>query len=266
MKKKIGFFLMVLILAGTGVQRAVDAAEPIPTVCLNEEKEFTYYLDESEKIPVESLSLDAFKDMAPGDERTQTIYLHNGSKDKVRFYISQKTLDTLENDNKSSGGAYKFNLFVGEGEEAVSLLQSKTGGYDASGRGSHDGLAGLDELEEYTFLAETDAGEGTKLYLTLKLEGEGNDNRSSNDYTDAVAQLALSFRACDVKHPVTKDKDREVIKHQKRFINIKKTKLVKTGDSMEYVFFTVVFSVGVILVAAAVMKQRKEGKDYEENP
>ena len=263
MKKKIGFFLGILFFAGTGAQTIGFAAEPVPTVCLNEKKEFTYYADEDEKVPVDGLSLNAFTDMAPGDERTQTIHLHNGSKDKVRFYISQKTLDTLEDDNEASGGAYKFNLLVGEGEDAVSLLDTETGGYDASGKGSRDGLAEMDELKDYTFLAETDAGDGTNLYLTLKLEGEGNDNRSGNDYTDAVAQLALNFRAYDVDHPLAKDK--EIVEHKKRIINIKKTKLVKTGDSIEYGIFTVVFIAGVTFVVAAVRKQRKGGQENEEN-
>ena len=178
MKKKLLALGMILtLLTGTVT---VTAAQ-IPVVRLNDAEEFEYYSDEN-GTKIDSLSLDEFTGMAPGDERTQTICLENDSEDTVNFYISQKTLDTLENDNQSSGGAYKFNLQVGDNlEDAESLLDSEAGGYDTDGNGSSNGLADIDELEDYAFLATVESGDHVYLYLTLKLEGEGNDNRAAKD-------------------------------------------------------------------------------------
>ena len=95
MKKKLLVLGMILtLLTGTVT---VTAAQ-IPVVRLNDAEEFEYYSDEK-GTKIDSLSLNEFTGMAPGDERTQTICLENDSEDTVNFYISHKTLDTLENDN-----------------------------------------------------------------------------------------------------------------------------------------------------------------------
>lgn len=92
MKKKLLALGMILtLLTGTVT---VTAAQ-IPVVRLNDAEEFEYYSDEN-GTKIDSFSLNEFTGMAPGDERTQTICLENDSEDTVNFYISQKTLDTLE--------------------------------------------------------------------------------------------------------------------------------------------------------------------------
>ncbi|MDD6290745.1 MAG: hypothetical protein PUA77_02990 [Lachnospiraceae bacterium] len=257
MRKKFVVFGWVLALC-IGLQTVVCMANTIPAVRLTDQDEFEYYADENEKVKVDSLSLTEFSGMAPGDERTQIIRLHNDSEDTVNFYISQKTLDTLEDDNRSSGGAYYFNLLVGDDfSNAVSLLDSQAGGYSADGTGSREGLAEVKELENYTFLATVEPGQDTYLYLTLKLEGEGNDNRASNNYTDAIAHLQLSFRAYDVEHEVTYGEDTEIVTVEKRVTTTKKTTQVKTGDSFQYGVFAVILLAGVVLVVVAVVKRRK---------
>ncbi len=258
MKKKLLALGMILtLLTGTVT---VSAAQ-IPVVRLNDAEEFEYYSDEN-GTKIDSLSLNEFAGMAPGDERTQTICLENDSEDMVNFYISQKTLDTLENDNQASGGAYKFNLQVGDNlEDAESLLDSEAGGYDANGNGSSNGLADIDELEDYAFLATVESGDHVYLYLTLKLEGEGNDNRATNDYTEAVAKLQLSFRAYKVNHKVTKEKDKVIIDKKTKIKTVKKVVPVQTGDVFKYGGFIILFGVGVTLIVVAAVKSRKGGKE-----
>lgn len=258
MKKKLLALGMILtLLTGTVT---VTAAQ-IPVVRLNDAEEFEYYSDEN-GTKIDSLSLDEFTGMAPGDERTQTICLENDSEDTVNFYISQKTLDTLENDNQASGGAYKFNLQVGDNlEDAESLLDSEAGGYDTDGNGSSNGLADIDELEDYAFLATVESGDHVYLYLTLKLEGEGNDNRAANDYTEAVAKLQLSFRAYKVNHKVTKEKDKVIIDKKTKIKTVKKVVPVQTGDVFKYGGFIILFGVGVTLIGVAAVKSRKGGKE-----
>lgn len=97
------------------------------------------------------------------------------------------------------------------------------------------------------------------LYLTLKLEGEGNDNRATNDYTEAVAKLQLSFRAYKVNHKVTKEKDKVITKKITK--TIKKVIPVQTGDVFKYGGFIILFGAGVTLIVVAAVKSRKGGKE-----
>ena len=55
----------------------------------------------------------AFDGMAPGDSRTVVIKIENQNSHKASFFISQKTTDALEEAGKASGGAYEFQVEIG---------------------------------------------------------------------------------------------------------------------------------------------------------
>ena len=259
MKRMVFFWTVLLGLCFFTADNFCYAAETEPVICLTKEKKFVYYADEAQTKEVDVVSLETFAGMAPGDERTQILHLKNESGHAVRFFVTQKTIDTLEEDNKASGGAYRFRFLVGKNkEDAVSLLDTQTGGYDADGNGSREGLGEIQELEDYTFLAEVAAKDSVDLFIELKLEGEGNDNRTENDYTDAAAHLSLGFRAYDSAQKITYGKDTEVVTQEKRGNITRKTKQVKTGDESPYEAAIAALLAGVLLVGYAVKKQRKE--------
>ena len=58
--------------------------------------------------------------------------------------------------------------------------------------------------------------------------------RQTNDYTEAVAKLQLSFRAYKVNHKVTKEKDKVIIDKKIKTKTIKKVVPVQTGDAVSY--------------------------------
>ena len=71
----------------------------------------------------------AFDGMAPGDSRTVVIKIENQNSHKASFFISQKTTDALEEAGKASGGAYEFQVEIGNDTNRTSLLDADAGGY-----------------------------------------------------------------------------------------------------------------------------------------
>lgn len=234
-----------------------------PVVCLTGQNAFVYYENGKETETTNQLSLNGFVGMAPGEERTQSIHLKNESAHTVRFYLAQETLKSLEDENRAAGGAYRFDLSVGKQKEtATSLLHTKVGGYDSSGNKRGEGLDGIDELEEETFLAKVKKGEQITLFVTLKLEGEGNDNRKDCDYSRAVGRIGMRFLAKDAAKDVLYGDTKEVVTYKNRYRDTIRTALVKTSDQAPYGFVIFLFTAGLILLVAAVRNKRK-GKAKE---
>lgn len=207
------------------------------------------------------LDLDEFDGMAPGDTRYQVIDLHNEMDHQVNFYVKQSTLKNLEETNQSAGGAYKFDLFVGNTKEtANSVLATQVGGYNASGVASAVGLSNIEELEEYVFIASLEAGESTQVYLQLEIQGEGNDNHGSKDYTNAVGELQLNFRAMDAKR-VVYGKNMKITNTIQQRIFTTETRRANTGDSNRYLMFVGILGAGVLLIIVALLVSKKGAKN-----
>lgn len=250
---------MAVLLIGMGIPLVCPAATQGPVVCLTDQNTFVFYKNEQETKKTDRLLLDGFVGMAPGEERTQVIRLKNESAHTVCFFIAQETLKSLEEENKAAGGAYRFQLSVGEKKkQAVSLLHTQAGGYDSSGNKSSEGLAEIDELKEETFLAKVKKGKSVNLFITLKLEGEGNDNRKDCDYSDAVARLGMRFLAKDAAREIVYGDTKEVVTYKTRIKNIIRTGLVKTADQAPYGTVIFLFVAGTVLVVVGMNKKRKE--------
>ena len=106
--------------------------------------------------------------IAPGDSKVEKISIKNESDDLYDFYILQETVKALEETNNAAGGAYKFDIRVGEDyDSSKSLLSKEVGGYDADGAASAEGLSEVNELDGYTFLTELEGSESTYLFIAL---------------------------------------------------------------------------------------------------
>ena len=53
---------------------------------------------------------DAFKGMAPGDQKSQTLTIKNSNSHTTTFYMSAETLDYFETARAASGGLYDIQL------------------------------------------------------------------------------------------------------------------------------------------------------------
>lgn len=201
----------------------------------------------------------AFENMAPGDEKQQAIQLINMNKNDVTFYLSEKTIQSLEQINSASGGAYKLELKVGKTpENAIPLLDAIAGGYGQDDKARTAGLSDVTELKDYTYLTNLKSGEKTNIYLTLQLDGEGMDHTKNVDYTSSIAKLGFDFRAyykdtngSTVVIPVKKDSTVTKIVDQV-------VSLAKTGDNTElgFTFAVVVVSGGIALVMFKIRKRK----------
>lgn len=264
-KKPIAKISLCIAALMTAVHIATVCAAVVqePVVCLTDRNAFVYYEDEKGTKKTNQLSLDGFVGMAPGEERTQSIHLKNESAHTVRFFIAQETLQSLEDENRAAGGAYRFELSVGKQKEtAAPLLYTKVGGYDSSGNKREESLDGIDELEEETFLAKVKKGEQITLFVTLKLEGEGNDNQKDCDYSRAVGRIGMRFLAKDATKDILYGDTKEVVTYKTRYKDTIKTALVKTADQAPYGVVIFLFTAGFILLVVAVKNKRK-GKAKE---
>ena len=138
---KIKNIAAVLLLIWTCGSSSVVSAAEIHTVQLTEENQLVYTKDKAELAG-------AFDGMAPGDSRTVVIKIENQNSHKASFFISQKTTDALEEAGKASGGAYEFQVEIGNDTGRISLLDADAGGY-AENVASAEGLAEITELNEY---------------------------------------------------------------------------------------------------------------------
>ena len=191
---KIKNMAAVLLLIWTcGFSSVVSAAE-IQTVQLTEENQLVYTKDKTELAG-------AFDGMAPGDSRTVVIKIENQNSHKASFFISQKTTDALEEAGKASGGAYEFQVEIGNDTGRISLLDA--GGY-AENVASAEGLAEITELNEYRYMTALDPGESADVYVTLTLDAEGMDSADGIDYSRAAGAMEFEFRAyyADDRKPV----------------------------------------------------------------
>ena len=193
---KIKNIAAVLLLIWTcGFSSVVSAAE-IQTVQLTEENQLVYTKDKTELAG-------AFDGMAPGDSRTVVIKIENQNSHKASFFISQKTTDALEEAGKASGGAYEFQVEIGNDTNRTSLLDADAGGY-AENVASAEGLVEITELNEYRYMTALNPGESTDVYVTLTLDGEGMDSADGIDYSRAAGAMEFEFRAyyADDRKPV----------------------------------------------------------------
>ena len=226
---------------------------------------------------------DSFSGILPGESATQTIAILNENGHSAEFFVSAKTLRSLEEANNASGGAYTLKLSVGSTEaDAEEIVTSVAGGYNGD-TASTKGLSDITELEDYNFVAALKSGESTNLYLTLSLEGEGMDSSSTVDYTKAVAELSMDFRAYypeddanTVVRTETVAEDQTITGESKVVVtnndesdttdtdeeDAPVTTAAKTGDSAAIGAFAAVLCAGIFLIVVTG-KRRKDGEGHE---
>lgn len=265
---KIKNIVAVLLLIWTcGFSSVVSAAE-IQTVQLTEENQLVYTKDKTELAG-------AFDGMAPGDSRTVVIKIENQNSHKASFFISQKTTDALEEAGKASGGAYEFQVEIGNDTGRISLLDADAGGY-AENVASAEGLAEITELNEYRYMTALDPGKSADVYVTLTLDGEGMDSANGIDYSRAAGAMEFEFRAyyADDRKPVVitnyvteHGKDNVVTKVVKKVIPKTVTEQlvplangVRTGDTLTVTVSAGVLVAGIVIVSIAVKKRKVERK------
>ncbi|SFB02805.1 hypothetical protein SAMN05216249_10759 [Acetitomaculum ruminis DSM 5522] len=215
---------------------------------------------------------DEFLGIAPGETATQTIVLKNENSHDAKFFLSEETIQALEETNAASGGAYKLALTTGASiEKSTSVFDGIEGGYNSGENASTDGLAGIDGLEDYVFVAEIESGKSTNVYFTLTLNGEGMDSTNVTDYTNSLAELAFNFR---VYYPDRLSPRREEVitpvegekKHVTKIKDVEvplggRTASAITGDPVKTVTIVALFTILIVSTAVVLVAMKKRKRE-----
>ena len=240
------------------------AASSTPVVKFTEDNEFKYYESEDATVATDTISLDAFEGMAPGDTAVQKIALVNDSNDTMNFYLSEDTVGTLEEKNQASGGAYTYSIYLEGSEE--NFLDVAMGGYtsaDADGADANTSNISEVELENFVYLVQLEPGQSTYLYLELYLNGEGNDNSGSSNYTEATADLELNFGAYSIEHEIIYGDPEIETTIIDRVIEIVTSNPYKGGDLSKAIFFTIAGCGVCVVIIGLIVRKNKKGENHE---
>jgi hypothetical protein len=241
-------FLAVVIMLPTIVWGAAEL-----TVSLTADNELVY---ESGTADIST----SFQDMYPSETRTAQIRVTNHNSHTADFFISQDTIQTLENSAHATGGAYIYTLSVGNSADtATPIFTTAVGGYSSAQVASAAGLDDVTEIEDYTYFAKLANGESTNLYLTLYLDGEGFDT----NYANATGSLEFHFRAYydDARRTVVESKtvtSKGATTVVKRIVDeiVPLAGAVKTGDRTPILAVLSILLAGVVLVAIAGRRKK----------
>lgn len=189
--------------------------------------------------------------MQPGDIADIHLRLSNDYTVTTDWYMTNQVLQSLEDSQSvAEGGAYTYILtYTGpDGAQEVLYSSDEVGGetVNESGEGLYQAT---DSLEDYFFLDSLAAGEAGEINLRVQLEGE----TQGNEYQDTLARLQMNFA---VELPADTPGDSDTPDDEKTPENEKtpvKTRVAKTGDNSQVIFWAVLsLALGLLCLALAV--------------
>ncbi|MCR5719766.1 MAG: hypothetical protein K6F84_04295 [Lachnospiraceae bacterium] len=204
---------------------------------------------------------EAFKDIAPGEERSAVITVKNENSHAVNFYMSTEVLKALEETGKNAkGAAYDITLKVGD----ATVYDSRLGGYTEQLKKDDNGLADMNKmLEDSIFIGTFEKNDEKNVSLNIFFDGEAFDNDSAADYSLTTGKLAFEFKV-SYDDPATSEVKYQVVerKHPGKietiYENVTPLAAVATGDKTPIVFGSILIAAGLVLIVFAL---RKNGKD-----
>ena len=191
-----------------------------------------------------------FSELQPGNSVSISVDFRNDSKITTDWYMLNDVIDTLEelNQERSTGGknpengAYTYTLmYTSEGKGIPEVIFSN----DSVGGDTKDTvpLKGLhqatDATGDYFFLTTLKPGQRGKVSLSIKLDGE-TDN---NSYMDTDAKVKISFAV------------------EKTGSKGERTNNPKTGDSSN--FLPLIALVAALILLAIVFFMGRDREDEE---
>lgn len=225
-------------ILGSILLAAVMLAAPLNVKAADAKTSLTFEGDSGKFITYQQDS--AYEDLAPGEERVQSITLTNEDYREMKFYV-RSDLGLINEEATSQNIAYDIK-FSQDGEVFYS---GQVGGVTQ---------ANMDSLENNYLLKTLKQGESTTIDMAIGFDGDSMDN----SYQGAQGSLNLVFSVeYEENTPVEK-----VVNIVKKVPIINQIEAVKTGDSASVGLFLGAFMaavVAVIVVLAAKRKRKKEG-------
>lgn len=187
-------------------------------------------------------------EMQPGDSLTYTVDISNSGAKDTDFWMSNKILASFEDNGTASNGAYTYKLEYSGPDGAEVFYNSAAVGGDAQ-----KGLYGVEDSidkDAYFFLGTLKKGQSGTVTVTVKLDGETQDNT----YQDADASLELIF-GVEEATPANRTEKKTVTK------TVSKSSDVRTGDDFNLMPVYIAALAGGILLIVAVTGRRKKAAE-----
>ena len=198
MKKRLFSFLLVgVILIGLVPSALAEVNDGYVTFTQNAKME-------ERNFDVDQI----FDGLEPGDVRNYNVHLTNSYPSTTRWYMSNEVLKTLE-ENGINGGSYKYTLTYTNPSGATTILYPKTeeeqkhnlniedieNNEKPIGNNAGDDRIGLqqatEDLEKFFLLDTLNPNETGHVTLTVRFEGETQDN----SYQNTMARIKMNFAA-----------------------------------------------------------------------
>lgn len=227
MKKTLFAALMACVLAVGGVGTAfADSTSASWNVTFNSSKQMVSDYDQDE------INNDIAQ-MMPGDDLTLNVTVKNDCANSTEWYMTSTVLQTLEDANTASGGAYSYTLSFNGNE----LYNSETvGGDDSKGLREVDDATG-----SWLYLASLAPGQSGNVQLRLALDGM----TQGNNYMRQAGGLQINFAVEDTAQP-----NRMIVGGD----------LPQTGDLLTDILMFAVCAVLVALTALSFYRDRTKAK------
>ena len=185
--------------------------------------------------------------LQPGDEMTFTFTYKNDSDESTEWYLENKVVKTLEEQDAVNGG-YTYEL-VNDGKEKghVEIFRSKAvAGYEDANQDKADkGLtSATNATEDWLYIDTLKPGQSGKTTLKVALDGESQPN----SYENRNGQLRIAYAVEETA--VGED--------------VIKRRVVDTGDETNLFIPVAAFVGAMILLILAILSYRRDRKDGEE--
>lgn len=258
MYKKILMLVFTMVLV-FGLSLNAFAAE---TVTFTSDSKLKYNNNVGDKI---SLG-DEFIGMAPGETREQVITITNNNEQTADFYVSAKTIQSLENlvkkfkdtQEDENSGLISVLLKVVSQDGSKNLYNSKVGVV----KNNDDLIFNINRiLEKDTFLATLKKGESINFIISIGLDGESiRNDELINDFSDATGLIEFDFSVFydTPKKKVVVEKSENVIN-----MTVFRTKVantvaaLKTGDTTPIFALSSILIIGTIIIFLTGKKKKK---------
>lgn len=230
----------------------------------------------------------ALCELQPGDSATLRVDVKNASSDYVQWYISNETLQSLEDTRTSArNGGYSYKLSytsngangsadgIAEADRTAVLFDSDTIGGDG-GNGLYEATENLDGFFHMCNMAPGGSG---YVVLYVKLDGE----TQGNGYQKTLAKIELLFAVDTVppKYVEVPEKKTETVTRPGKRIEIpgdpvyviddpdtplsdipQYTNVPQTGDSLKLACWSAAaLALGIGGIVLVVVKRRKDRKE-----
>lgn len=141
------------------------------------EDTITYTGDAENFISLEGGAID-FENMFPGETRTVTFNLENGSDNIMRFYISSEILDNIA---QKGDGTAVYDFTIDDGTD--SIFEAIIGNNEVTiGSEFH-------VIDNHILLGELNPGESQMINVVLYIDGDS----ANNDYQGQTGEIEFAF-------------------------------------------------------------------------